>query len=253
MKPTREPTSEPETSAELRRTRRRLEQVERLLACFQKALGHELPNQLVALRGLAQMLEMEEGERFDAAGRDYLGRLSAVSQRVYTLVRGLADAGRAFRDRPPAEEVGVEELAREAAAEINTLYPGQSIGYHFSEPTPFLTVSRLALRQVLVQLLRNAAQAGVAGRPVHIEIGGRHTAAGVEFWVADDGRGLSPERQQRLFEPFPGSDVPASGNGLGLFLVRLLVEDWGGSVQAQSEPGKGSRFTVTFDGVSARP
>ena len=248
-----EPALVSETAAELRRTRQRLEQVERLLACFQKALGHELPNQLVALRGLAQMLELEDAQRLGAAGRDYLGRLAAVSQRVHTLVSGLADAGRAFRDRQPAEEVGIEEVAREAAAEIAHLYPGQIIGYHFQEPRPFLTVSRSALRQVLVQLLRNAARSGIAGRPVRIDIGGRHTPTGVEFWVKDDGRGLSPERRQRLFEPFPGSDGPAGGNGLGLFLVRLLVEDRGGTVQAKSEPGKGSVFTVTFDGVGAKP
>src|SRR2546427_87662 len=86
---------------------------------------------------------------------------------------------RRTRDRQPAEQVGIEEVAREAAAEINKLYPGQIIGYDFGEPTPFLTVSRSALRQVLVQLLRNAAQSGVAGRPVRIEIGGRRTPAGV--------------------------------------------------------------------------
>src|SRR5947209_3364292 len=103
MEPASEPTPGADTAAELRRTRRRLEQVERLLACFQKAVGHELPNELVAIRGLVQVLEMEEEERLDAAGRDYLHRLAAASDRVAALVSGLANMGRTFRDRPPAE------------------------------------------------------------------------------------------------------------------------------------------------------
>jgi hypothetical protein len=76
---------------------RRLERLERLLACFQKALGHEMPNQLVAVGGLLRLLELEEGDRLGPDGRDYLGRLHAAVQKLDLLAAGLADLARTAR------------------------------------------------------------------------------------------------------------------------------------------------------------
>jgi signal transduction histidine kinase len=216
------------------------ERRERLLACFQQALGHELPNQLVALQGLARMLDLEQGDRLDADGRGRLLRLADLARGADRLVRSLAEIGRLCRDPGPREAVCLAEAAREAAAEVNLLSPGQRVEYHFQEPSPVLTVSPRGLRHVLVQLIRNAAQAAVPGRALHVEVGGRRETAGVAWWVKDDGRGLSEAEAPNLFEPFVGGD----GAGLGLFLVRQVVAGWGGSVRVQSEPGRGATFTV---------
>ncbi len=72
-----------------------------LLALLQKALGHELPNHLVAVQGLARMLEMEQAERLDDEGKDYLRRLAAAAQRAHELARSLADRVRAERRSLP--------------------------------------------------------------------------------------------------------------------------------------------------------
>ena len=103
---------------------------------------------------------------------------------------------------------------------------------------------RLAVSQVLIHLLRNAAQAAVADRPLRIDVAVRVNSAGVRIQVTDNGRGLSPERCRRLFEPFPGNDGTSAGNGLGLFLVGQLVRSCGGSVQVESELGRGTTMTV---------
>ena len=218
--------------------RRRLAQAERLLACFQKAVGHELPNQLVAIQGLAQVLDLEEGERLSPDGREYLTRLAAAARRTHTLVRALADVGRAWRDRRLREPVALEDEVREAVAQVNQLSSGHPVEYHFSELTTVLTVPRLALRQVLVQLLKHAVQAAPDGRTPRVTVGARRTEAGAEFWVAGDSPGTPSGDPQDLFEPFAPGTGPTTGNGLGLFLVRLLVEDWGGSVHIQSVPGQ---------------
>src|SRR5437870_1875703 len=86
--------------------RRRLARAERLLACYRQAVGHELPNQLVAIQGLVRVLEFEEGARLSAEGRDYLQRLAAAAQRTHALLRTLAAIGRVGR-----EPVGPEPLA----------------------------------------------------------------------------------------------------------------------------------------------
>jgi two-component system OmpR family sensor kinase len=219
----------------------RAEQVEKLLDCFQKALGHELPNQLVALQGLARLLEAEKGSQLDEEGRACLDRVASLAQRVGQLVRALADLDRLCRDPEPATAVSLAEAAGEAVAEVKVLYPGSLIEYHLQDRMPVVTLPRRALHQVLLQLLRNAAQAAVPSRPLRIDVGARTRSDGVVLWVADDGRGLTEMQMRQLFEPFAGS---AGGMGLGLFLVRQLVAAWGGAVCVYSEPGQGARFRV---------
>jgi signal transduction histidine kinase len=214
------------------------EQLERLAGCFQKALGHDLPNQLVALQGLARMLEQEQGGRLDADGRACLLRLAELAGRADGLARRLAEVGRLSRDPGPPESVALAEAAREAAAEVNLLSSGPAVEYHFQDDAPTLPVSRRSLRAVLVELLRNAARAAAAERPLWVEIGGRRTPDGVEWWVRDDGRGLPEARQATLF------DGLAAGGGLGLFLVRQVAAAWGGAVRVQSQPGAGTAVTL---------
>jgi signal transduction histidine kinase len=220
-------------------TRRGMEQLERLLGCFQKALGHELPNQLVALQGLARLVEMEQAERLDDEGRSHLLRLADLTRRADGLVRTLAEIGRLTREPAPIEEASLAETAREAAAEVNLLSSGWSIVYPIDPEAAVLPVSRRSLRLVLVHLLRNAVQAG-GGRASPIEVASRRAPEGAEWWVKDDGRGLPEAQAGRLFECFAGGGTA----GLGLFLVRQIVAGWGGALRIQSEPGVGTTFTV---------
>src|SRR5262249_39001018 len=99
------------------------EQAARLLAAYQKALGHELPNQLVALQGLAQILAAEFSEHMDDEARRHLDRLVALTRHADECVRVLAQVGRWYRDREPRTPVRVAELAEEAVAEVNLLSP----------------------------------------------------------------------------------------------------------------------------------
>lgn len=224
-----------------------------LLACYQQALGHELPNRLVSLQGLARLLADGEGRHLGPEGREYLGRLADLARQTDRLVRALADIGRLCRDARAGGPTAVEEVAREAAAEVHVLYDGPPIVYDFPQDLPAAAVSRQSLYQVLVQLLRNAVRAVGAGRPPssfpekagpaagRVQVGARRAAGGVEVWVADDGPGLPPLPPERLFAPFQrGGDGP----GLGLFLVRQVVACWGGCLRVESEPGQGTRFTL---------
>jgi signal transduction histidine kinase len=229
-----------------------------LLACFQQALGHELPNQLMSMQGLARLLEDGEGQHLGPEARAQFGRLAALAQETDRLVRALADVGRLCRDARSGGPVALDEVAQEAAAEVHLLYGGPSIVYDFSGDLPAVTVSRQSLYQVLVQLLRNAVQAVGTGRlfpsfpapgdnPVEagsaagrVEVGARRAPDGVEVWVADDGRGLPAVPPEKLFAPFQRGN----GLGLGLFLVRSVVAAWGGRLRVESESGRGTRFTL---------
>jgi signal transduction histidine kinase len=231
------------------RARQRADQ---LLACYQQALGHELPNLLVSLQGLARLLAEEQGTRLDAEGRVLLDRLAELARRADTVARATAAVGRACREPGSTTAISLNDAVREALAEVNLLSIGGGVEYDVAEEMPVLAVSRRALHQLLVQLLGNAARAGLPGRPLRVAVSARRTPGGVELRIADNGRGLPPEVLRRPAEPF--ATGCGAGIGLGLFLVRQFVAGWGGALRVASEPGSGTAVTILFRGSSpARP
>jgi signal transduction histidine kinase len=218
------------------------ERTERLLACFQKALGHELPNQLVAIQGLVYLLQEEESDRLGPDGRICLGRLAAVVKRTHTLVRELADVGRAVRRAATGGEARLRETALEVLAEVKQLSPGQRIEYDVADPGVPLPVPEDGLRRVLAALLRDAVRRA-GGRPLRVELGACTTAAGTDVWLADDAPPLSDAERRQLFEPLAPAAEPE--NALRLFLAALLVDAWGGSLDVQATAG-GNRFSITL-------
>jgi signal transduction histidine kinase len=225
-------------------SRRELEYAEQLLACFQQVVGHELPNHLIAIQGLVRVLELEEGASLSLQSHEYLKRLAASAGRVQTLTSAVAEIGRARRDSQKCEALAPVEVAREAAAEVNQLFPERIIEYHFSDPTFLILASRPGLHRALVQLFRNAVQACSPGQRVRVEIGTSLTSEGAELSVADHGCGLTPERRQQLQEFLSGKIAMFPGPGLGLVLVRQVLSRWDGSLSVVSEQGRGTVFTI---------
>lgn len=218
-----------------------------LHVCLRKALGHELPNHLTAIQGLIRVLEWEEADRLSEGGLHYLRRLAAAAERAHGLIHTLADLLRPAGVSGRGALVPFLEIAQEAASEVSLALPEQSVAYHWEGAGVFLPVPRLALRQVLVQLLRNAVQAAARAEQPLVHVGAREEAAGRSFWVADRGRGVAPELRAPLDDFLAGRSATL-GLGFGLLFVRLVVENWGGRLHLTSAPGQGCTATVTLPG-----
>jgi signal transduction histidine kinase len=101
------------------------------------------------------------------------------------------------------------------------------------------------IEEVWANYLSNAMKYG--GKPPRLELGAETTGDNVRFWVTDNGPGLTPEQQSRLFVPFIRlHQVRATGQGLGLSIVRRIMEKLGGEAWVEGEFGKGSRFGFTL-------
>ncbi len=219
-----------------------LQRKEWLLGAFQQALGHELPNRLVAIQGLARLLLVDQGDRLDSSARDILERIADVAQETDRTVRGLAEVGRLERNPGPTEIVSLNEIVIEAVAEAKLLFNSHPVEYIIQESMPTVVVPRPGLYVVLQHLLKNAHRAVQTSSAARIEVRARLTPAGAELWIVDNGSGLSAAQQERLFEP--SFAAAASGPGFNLFLVRQVVSGWGGSVRVFSEPNKGATFMI---------
>jgi signal transduction histidine kinase len=228
----------------LAETQRLLAATDALLACYRRAIGHDLPNRFVAIRGFLQLLEKEQSEHLTEDGRDCLRRLRGSAQQAQEMVQMLAELGRVSPEPPPAQPTDLAEVAQEAAAEVGQLFPGRTIQYDFPQTPVALPLVRPKVRRVLVQLFKNAVQAVPGDGPVHIQVGGQVGKTGAGFSVADNGGGMTPEFAARLRDFFAGRHC--LNCGLGLALVRQIVVSWGGQLDVQSTPGKGSLFSVSL-------
>ena len=128
----------------------------------------------------------------------------------------------------------------------------RNVEIHVQESWPVAWGYGPWVEEVWVNYLSNAIKYG--GQPPRVELGATvpEVATGqVRFWVQDNGAGLTPEEQARLFTPFTRLDqTRATGHGLGLSIVRRIVERLGGQVDVDSTPGEGSVFGFTLPRVT---
>ncbi|ATB51454.1 GAF domain-containing protein [Corallococcus macrosporus] len=209
--------------------------------------GHELKSPLNALQLQIHLLARMAREAMAVDGlAERAERAAKAGQRLGLLIDDLLDVSRLSSGRLglKREEVDLAALTRELVGRMSEelALAGSEVRLVLDEPVSGQW-DRLRLEQVLVNLLSNAAKYG-AGRPVTVEVGAVGPVARLS--VRDEGIGVSPDEQERIFEQFERSASVQhfKGLGLGLWITKRIIEAHGGSIRLTSEPGKGSTFTV---------
>jgi signal transduction histidine kinase len=236
----------------LARARRRREEAVRMLRSrddFLAVAGHELKTPLTALRlqleGLARAVRQRR-PGFEALADERLARSLDHLERLQSLVTTMLDASgltgvRLELDREPldfSDVVGsVVKRLEEPAARV-----GSPIRLAHDGPLPG-EFDRLRLEQLATHLVSNAVKFGM-GQPVEVEL--RRDGAAARLSVRDQGAGIPRDAEGRLFEryAFGATANHRGGFGLGLWMVRRIVDSAGGTVEVESSPGAGATFTV---------
>jgi signal transduction histidine kinase len=217
---------------------RKLEEWNRMSA----VITHEINNPLAAIQNLLFLMQIMPDVTPDLMG--LIQQSSDEVKRIESLTRSTLGF---FRQRNEPEKV---DLAASAEAVRFLLGPmlRQSVLELDIRPEGDCTVQAFAVetRQVLLNLTRNACEASTKGSQVTITLTGRPDDVVIE--VEDRGAGIAPELLGKLFQ-FGVSTKGERGNGMGLWLVKNLVERHGGTVEVKSTFGKGSCFTVTWPRV----
>ena len=236
-------------NAEINRQARHLEAADRRKNEFLAMLGHELRNPLAALSNALAVLGLNDPDPETVRwARDLMAR--QVRQMV-RLVDDLFDLSRIMQGKLELCKERVE-LAAVIADAVETARPViDAKGHELTLSLPSVPVvldgDPMRLSQVLVNLLNNAAKYSEPG--AHIVLSAREEGIEVVIGVRDDGVGIAPEMLPRIFDLFMqdnlSADLSQGGLGVGLALVKSLVEIHGGVVEARSEgPGRGSEFLV---------
>jgi signal transduction histidine kinase len=219
---------------------------------FLAVLSHDLRTPLTAIIGYVDLMQMGVPDPLPDATRQRLQRIRTSATHLLYLLNELLIYARldAGRDEMRLREVDVREICRDAAAVAEPLALERQLRFHLDLPENpvILQTDPDKLRQVLVNLVGNGVKYTQQGEVcVELRDMGEQRAA---IRVRDTGVGIAEQHLQHIFEPFwqvnPTRHTTDGGTGLGLSVVRRLVQLLGGDVSVESELGKGSTFTVTL-------
>jgi signal transduction histidine kinase len=231
---------------------RLLEQAEsanRLKSDFLATVSHELRTPLHIIMGYKDLLLEKVFGPLTLEQTDILRRLERSAQELLELITTTLEVGRIEAGRLPVEykKVTIEALLTEVEAETRALQQQTSLQFvwEVAPNLPPLITDPAKLKVVLKNLIGNAVKFTEAGR---VTVGAQPKREGLELWVRDTGPGIAPDMLPWIFEAFRQGDQTMTrrygGVGLGLYIVRRLLDLLGGAIAVESRLGQGSTFRV---------
>ena len=197
-------------------------------------VAHEIRNPLGTIRGAAELVRARSSASLKPADVEALSDLLGEVERLRRLTEDFMDLAR--EPRLVTSTVNLAEVAEEAARGLSHSYAGVEVKAEV--PSLFVQADAERIRQVLANLVLNAAQAGAR----HIRIQGRSSGGTAVVEVQDDGPGIDPTVRARLFDPFASGRK--DGTGLGLAISRRILERHGGALELLDASSSGTAFKL---------
>ena len=214
---------------------------------FTYTVSHDLRNPLVTIKGFLGMLgkDLQDGRK-DRISSDFQ-RIENAANKMHTLLTNLLELSRIGRILNPLEEVDLVKLTQDSIETLDARIRSKNVTVNVSPNLPIVYGDRIRLREVLENLIDNAAKyAGDQSKPV-IEIGTRNQEGEQVIFVRDNGIGIEPQYQTRIFGLFDKLDPISEGTGVGLALIKRIIETHGGKIWVESDGlGRGSTFCFTI-------
>jgi signal transduction histidine kinase len=224
----------------------RFRQAEEMKSTFVSVVSHELKTPVALIKGYAETLQREDAAWDRETMRDSLGVIAEEADHLTHLIDNLLEAGRIQAGRLKLEptDVSLPRLVQKLVDGVSSQDTVHTFEVDFPPDFPPVWGDPERLQEVLSNLIDNAVKYSPAGGTIWI--GGRADQGGVTVYVADQGIGIPPEEQSRIFDRFhrveSDQQKRTKGTGLGLYLTRAIVEAHGGRIWVESMPGRGSIF-----------
>jgi two-component system, sensor histidine kinase and response regulator len=215
------------------------------LDMFAQTVAHDLKSPLGLIISQTEVLRNYD----DLSQDDQLQVIRSIARngrKMDSIIDGLLLLARLRNTEVRLEPIDMARVVAEARRQLAHLIQESKARISLPEAWPAALGHELLIEEVWVNYLSNGLKYG--GEPPQLELGATPTPEGtVRFWVKDSGPGLSAEEQARLFTPFTQlNQVDTTGHGLGLSIVRHIVEKLGGEVGVESSPGLGSTFSFAL-------
>jgi len=229
----------------------KLERNNRELQDFAYVASHDLQEPLRKIQAFGDRLVATSGDRLDEKGRDYLGRMHSAAGRMQTLINDLLAFSRITTKAQPFAPVNLNQVMRAVLSDLEVRIE-QSGGRVEAAPLPVIEADATQMRQVFQNLISNALKFHKPNALPMVKVYADQVDAPanplVSIVVEDNGIGFDEKYLDRIFSPFQRlhGRNEYEGTGIGLAVVRKIVERHGGSVTATSHEGAGAKFIVTL-------
>jgi signal transduction histidine kinase len=212
---------------------------------FSYSVSHDLRAPVRAMYGYARAILEDYADKLDERGKEYLERILQSGSRMDRLINDVLTYTRVSRRETPLARVSLDRLVRDIVSQNPAFAPDRA---HICIQGELLDVigHEPSLSQVVSNLLNNAVKFVAPGVNPEVVIHCQRNAGNVRLWIDDNGIGIKPEYQTRLFGMFERlhSEGKYEGTGIGLAIVRKATERMGGKAGVTSDGGHGSHFWV---------
>ena len=233
---------------ELRQYAAELEAQNAELDAFAHTVAHDLKSPLGIIIGYANLLEQEYADLSPDEIQESVEVITRFSNKLGTIIDELLLLAGVRKQEVSYTPLAMAEIVQEACGRLEKVIEEAQADISVPEASVWPEAIGYApwVEEVWANYISNAIKYG--GDPPRVELGATAQADGmVRFWVRDNGPGITPQAQERLFTPFTRLDqVRASGHGLGLSIVRRIVKKLGGQVGVESGPDGGCVFSFTL-------
>ena len=231
---------------QLRRANTELQQRNAEMEEILYTVSHDLKTHVVTIRGFLGFLQQDaESGRLDRM-TDHIRRIDNASGRMARLIEELLDISRVGRIANEPATIDLTELVREVAGAHAEQLAAGKINLVIQDDMPAVQGDRVRMTQVFDNLLINAIKYGSSADKPRIEFGARADGDEIRAFVRDNGKGIPPEYHEKVFKLFHRLDPDKEGVGVGLAIVKRILEVHGGRVWVESREGEGATFWLSF-------
>jgi light-regulated signal transduction histidine kinase (bacteriophytochrome) len=207
-------------------------------------VSHDLKSPLLCLGGMTSLLCEGYADQLPEDGKHYLSRIAANIAHMETLIKDVLDFARIGRDEARVERIDVEEVLREVLDHFGGTTSSSKVQLVNKNQVGHLCYNRNGLKHIFKNLIDNAIKFSAYQENAQVIIASEERDAAFHFYVKDNGLGIDKKYHQCIFDLFYRlqelKDV--EGTGVGLAIVRRVLDSYGGEIWLESERGKGATF-----------
>jgi PAS domain S-box-containing protein len=214
---------------------------------FTYTVSHDLKSPLVTITGFLGYLEKDALSGDHQKIKGTIERITLAARKMQSLLNDLLELSRIGRIMNLPENVPFGEVVKEAIERVRGQLEAKQVQIKIQNDLPMVYGDRVRLVEVMQNLIDNSTKYSNPASTPCIEIGAKEAAQGQTiFFVQDNGIGIDPQFHERIFGLFNKLDAKAEGTGIGLTLVKRIIEVHGGNIWVESDLGKGATFYFTL-------